>query len=135
MTVDPNDRGALEPTIGELVRDLASETTTLVRQEVLLAKVEMADKARIAVRDAGQIAAGGAIAHAGFLIVLASIVVALADAMPVWVAALIVGIVALAAGLLLARAGMLRMKRIDLTPQETAHSLKEDKLWLKEQVR
>src|SRR5918998_1553218 len=46
--------------LGELFTELAQETSTLVRQEVNLAKTEMSQKASTAGRHAGVLAAGGA---------------------------------------------------------------------------
>ena len=51
--------------LGELFSELAQETSTLVRQEVQLAKTEMGQKASRVGKDVGFLAAGGAVAYAG----------------------------------------------------------------------
>jgi Putative Actinobacterial Holin-X, holin superfamily III len=124
-----------ERSLGELFSELAQETSTLVRQEVNLAKTEMGDKASRAGKHVGVLAAGGALAYAGLLAVLAGIIALLNDVMPLWVAALLVGIVVAVVGYLLVRRGLDALKREDFTPRETIETLKEDQQWAKDQTR
>jgi hypothetical protein len=65
-------QGRDDRTLGELFAELAQETTTLVRHEVNLAKVEMSEKASRAGKHVGFLAAGGAVAYAGLLAILAA---------------------------------------------------------------
>src|SRR4051794_4784933 len=51
-----------EKPIGELLKQLANETTTLVRQELDLAKAEMREKGRVAGPAIGMIGAAGGVA-------------------------------------------------------------------------
>lgn len=51
-----------ERNASELFTDLARETSVLVRQEVKLAQIEMTEKATYAAKQAGLVAAGGALA-------------------------------------------------------------------------
>src|ERR1044071_5462470 len=87
-----------ERSLGELFAELANETSTLVRQEVELAKTEITQKATQAGRDVGMIGAGGAIAYAGLLAVMAAIIVVLGQFIPLWLSALIVGLVVIGIG-------------------------------------
>jgi uncharacterized membrane protein YqjE len=122
--------------LGELFADLARESSTLIRQEVELAKVELSQKASRAGKDVGFLAIGGAVLYAGFLAVLAAIIIALAAAgLPWWLSALLVGVVVLGVGYWLVRKGLDELKRQDLTPRQTLESLKEDTRVLKEQAR
>jgi hypothetical protein len=121
--------------LGELFSELAQETSTLVRQEVNLAKTEMSQKASSAGKHVGVLAAGGALAYAGMLAILAGIIALLNDVMPLWVAALLVGIVVAVVGYLLIRRGLDALKREDFTPRETIETLKEDQEWAKDQTR
>src|SRR5919202_4942058 len=89
--------------LGELFSELAQETSTLVRQEVNLAKTEMSHKASRAGRHIGILAAGGAVAYAGLLAILAGLIAMLNAVMPLWVAALLVGIVVAVVGYVLVR--------------------------------
>lgn len=123
-----------ERSVGELLSELTRELSTLFRQEVALAKTEMSQKASKAGKDVGFLAVGGAIAYAGFLAILAGVVLALGLVLPWWLSALIVGVVVAMIGYVLIRKGQTAIKQIDLTPQETVDTLKEDKQWLKEQT-
>src|SRR3712207_5355682 len=120
--------------LGELFSELAQETSTLVRQEVNLAKTEMSDKASRAGKHVGVLAAGGALAYAGLLAVLAGIIALLSNVMPLWASALLVGIVVAVVGYLLVRRGLDALKREDFTPRETIETLKEDQRWAKDQT-
>jgi purine-cytosine permease-like protein len=120
--------------LGELFSELAQETSTLVRQEVNLAKTEMSDKASRASKHVGVLAAGGALAYAGLLAVLAGIIALLNNVMPLWASALLVGIVVAVVGYLLVRRGLDALKREDFTPRETIETLKEDQQWAKDQT-
>jgi hypothetical protein len=121
--------------LGELFSELAQETSTLVRQEVNLAKTEMGDKASRAGRHVGVLAAGGALAYAGLLAILAGVIALLNDVMPLWVAALLVGIVVAIVGYIMVRRGLDALKRDDFAPRETIETLKEDQQWAKDQTK
>lgn len=126
---------AEEKSIGELFGDLARETSTLLKQEVTLAKNEMADKARRAGKDVGILAVGGAVAYAGFLTLIAALVLLIsAMGLTPWVSALLVGlvVVAIGAGMLMKALGDLR--QVDPTPHQTLETLREDKEWAREQA-
>ena len=120
--------------LGELFAELARETSTLVRQEVTLAKTEMTDKATKAGKDVASIAIGGAVAYAGFLVILAALVLLLAEVIDTWLSALIVGAVVLLAGYFLLQRGREALKSEDLAPRQTMETLKEDAEWAKRQT-
>ena len=94
-------QGRDDRSLGELFAELAQETSTLVRQEVNLAKTEMSEKASRAGRQVGVLAAGGAVAYAGLLAILAGVIVLLGQVIPMWLSALLVGIVVGVVGYLL----------------------------------
>jgi len=124
-----------ERSIGELFAELANETTTLVRQEVQLAKTEITQKVTSAGKDVGMIGAGGALAYAGLLAVIAGIIIGLGNLIPMWLAALLVGLVVIGGGYALIQSGLSALKRIDPTPRETIQTIKEDVDMVKEQTR
>lgn len=124
-----------ERSLGELFSELASETGTLVRQEVALAKVELTQKATRAGKDIGRLAAGGAIAYAAFLALLAAIIGLLSQAVPWWAAALIVGIVVGIVGGVMVMNALSALKKTDVTPRQTVDTLKEDAQWAREQLK
>jgi Flp pilus assembly protein TadB len=121
--------------LGELFSELTRETSTLVRQEVNLAKTEMSHKASRAGKQVGVLAAGGAVAYAGLLAILAGVIVLLDNVMPLWLSALLVGVVVAVVGYLLVRRALDALKREDFAPRETMETLKEDQQWAKDQTK
>lgn len=80
--------------IGELLKQLSQETSTLVKQELDLAKAEMTQKGKDAGVGAGFIGAGALFAMGTFGAVTACLIALLATALDhVWLAALIVAVV------------------------------------------
>jgi hypothetical protein len=120
--------------IGELFADLTRQMSTLLRQEVQLAKVEMTEKASKAGRDVGSLAVGGAVAYAGFLVILAGLVILLAEIVPWWLSAMIVGLAVIVIGYVLIQRGLSSLKQEDLAPRQTIESLREDAEFAKEKV-
>ncbi len=127
-------QGRDERSLGELFAELAQETSTLVRQEVNLAKTEMSQKASRAGRQVGILAAGGAVAYAGLLAILAALIALLDNVMPLWLSALLVGLVVAVVGYVLVRRALDALKREDFAPRETMETLKEDQQWAKDQT-
>jgi fatty acid desaturase len=124
-----------EPSLGELFSDLARETSTLVRQEVELAKTEMTQKASRAGKDVAMMAVGGAVIYAGFLALLAALIAGIVAAgLAPWLSALIVGVAVVAVGGALVWQGREALRRVNLAPRQTIHTLKEDAAWVKQQA-
>ncbi len=124
-----------ERSLGELFSELARDTSTLVSQEITLAKTEMTQKASRVGKDVGFLAAGGAVAYAGLLAILAGVIVLLGQVIPMWLSALLVGLVVAGVGYFLIRKGLDALKREDLAPRQTIETLKEDQQWAKDQTR
>jgi uncharacterized membrane protein YqjE len=118
--------------IGELLKQLSQETTTLVRQELELAKAEMREKAGKAGPGFGMWGAAGVTALLALGTLTAFLILALDGAMPNWLAALIVGLVyAAVAGVLYLR-GKRRVEEAGSpVPQKTIETVKEDVEWAK----
>jgi len=127
-------RPAGDRPLGELFADLANETSSLVRSEVELAKVELTQKATKVGRNIGSLVVGGAIAYAALLALLAATILVLDMAMPAWVAALIVGLIVGAVAWMLIGKAIAELRKMQLTPRETVESLKEDAQWIKDQI-
>lgn len=128
------DRQQDDRSLGELFAELAKEMSTLVRQEMTLAKTELSDKASTAGRQIGFLAIGGAVAYAGFLALLAALGIILAIFLPSWLAALLVGIVVTATGYVLVQKGLSTLRQMELAPKETIQTLQDDKAWAKEEI-
>src|SRR3954465_14154587 len=90
---------------GELVKDLSSQVSTLVRQELELAKLELTAKGKEAGRGAGMLGAGGILALLGGGAPTAAAILALDLVVAAWLAAVIVGVVWLAIAGVLALVG------------------------------
>jgi uncharacterized membrane protein YqjE len=121
--------------IGELIAELSRETTTLVRQELQLAKVEMSQKASRAGKNVGFLVVGGVVAYTGLLAIMAAVIIVLGNVLALWLSALVVGVVIAAVGLVLVIKGANTLRQEDPTPQETIETLKEDREWLRDQTR
>ena len=120
---------------GELFSELSRETTTLVRQEILLAKTEVTEKVTKATKNALLLVIGCVIAHMAALFILAAIAVGLAQFMQMWMAILLVGVVLIVIALLLIQSGRTALKATSLVPNKTIETLREDKEWVQQQVK
>jgi uncharacterized membrane protein YqjE len=127
-THEPDQR---ERPIGELVKDLSAQTSTLVRQEIALARAELQEKGKVAGKGAGMLA-GAAVAGLLALGALTAGLIALLDkAMATWVAALIVMALWAIVALVLAKAGQKALKRATPPAPQTVETVKEDIQWAK----
>jgi hypothetical protein len=124
-----------ETTVSSLLNGLANDASSLVRQEVQLAAVEIAAKARTASRSGALVVLGGALAQAGFLILLAAIVVALQPILPMWVSSLFLAVVVIGAGYALIRGGITSFQNLEPVPQQTVGTLRANMVWAKELLR
>ena len=127
--------GGDDRSLGELFSELTRETTTLVRQEVELAKTEMSHKAARVGKDVGFLVAGGAVAYAGLLTLIAFVVLWLGTVIAMWLSALIVAAVVLLIGGVLVMSGITNLKKEEIAPRQTIETLQEDKQWATEQTR
>lgn len=130
----PKDR-----TLLGLFSDLWREMTTLVHSEAELAKAELSEKVSKVTSGAGEIAAGGAILFAGFIVLLFAAVGALDMMMEtphaVWLAPLIVGVVVMVIGYIALSKGIKQMKADSLAPHRTMESLRRDVQLAKEHAK
>jgi hypothetical protein len=125
-----------QKSLGELFGDLTRDTANLVRQEVSLAQAEMTEKATRIGKDVGMLAAGGAVAYAGLIVLLIGIALALvALGMAAWLAYILVGAVVAAVGGFFAMQGLAKLREVDPMPHQTVETLKADARWAKEQVK
>src|SRR5512134_795580 len=122
-----------------LFSDLWRETQTLVHQEAELAKAEISEKVSQVTTGAGEIAAGGAILFAGFLVLLFAAVGALEMLLPtehaMWLAPLIVGLIVMIVGYVVLARGRKQLTAESLAPQRTMESLQADARLAKEHVK
>ena len=133
-THDTDTREARDRPIGELVKELAGQTSTLVRQEIQLAQAEVTSKGKLAGRGAGMLA-GAAIAGLLALIALtAGLIAALDTGLPLWLAALIVMLLWGVVGAVLATRGRKELEQVTPPVPQTVETVKEDIQWAKTQT-
>lgn len=133
--MDVRDRThAEEHTLGELFSELTTETRTLVRQELELAKTEMSQKAATVGKDVGLMTAGGVILYTGLLVLVAAAVIGLGYLIGYALSALIIGVLISGAGAAMALSARKDLQKTSLAPEETKKTMKETKTWIKAQA-
>ncbi|GAA4246469.1 hypothetical protein GCM10022255_017800 [Dactylosporangium darangshiense] len=143
MTYTLNDRPAAAPRVqnpitspatpvserstAELVRLAAEQISTLVRDELKLAQIELTQKGKRAGVGVGMFGGAGVVALYGVGALLAAVIIGLATVMPAWLSALIVGVVLLAVAGLLALLGRGQVRKaVPPMPQETVAGVRAD---------
>jgi fucose 4-O-acetylase-like acetyltransferase len=125
--------------ITELIKNLRDESSTLIRQEMALAKTELSEKAAKLGRNAGYMGVGSALAHAALILLMFGLAALLyhglvemdvSNMLAGWLAPLIVGGVAAAIGYALIQKALNAFKNESLVPEKTVDSLKENQQWL-----
>jgi MFS family permease len=118
--------------IGDLVKQLAEQTSTLVRQEVELAKAEVAQKGQQAGKGAGLLGAAADIGLLAAGALTAFLIMLLDGALANWLSALIVAVVFGAIAGILALQGRNRIRAATpAKPEQTVETGKEDVEWAK----
>jgi uncharacterized membrane protein YqjE len=116
-----------DPTVGALVHDLTQQVSTLVRDEMRLAQVEMTAKGKKAGLGIGLFGGAGVVALYGVGTLLATIILVLDLLMPAWLAALIVTVVLFAVAGVLALVGKKRVSEATpAKPEQAIDGLKKD---------
>jgi uncharacterized membrane protein YqjE len=130
------DHDPRDSSIGELFKQLTSDVTLLIRDELELFRVEMTEKTK----DIGTKAAIGAGMLSGAAVcgllalgaLTATFILVLAVVIPAWVAALIATVVWGAIAGLLALRGKHRLEDLSApVPTQTVQTVKEDIEWAK----
>ena len=124
---NPHDRS-----VPELMRELAQETGTLVRQELALARAEVTQSVRRTGLGIGELGGAAVTALLALGCLTACAVAALALAMPVWLAALIVGVLYGGVAAILGLRGRTEIAAaMPPKPEQTIETVKEDVEWVK----
>jgi MFS family permease len=129
------DADLRERPIGDLLKQLAQETSNLVRQEIELAKAEVSEKGRQAGKGVGMFGAAGIVGLLALGALTAAAILALDLAVAGWLAALIVAAVWGATAGLLALAGKTRVQEATPPAPQTVETVKEDIEWAKTRGR
>jgi uncharacterized membrane protein YqjE len=128
--VRTDGREAGGPQLGELLKQLAAEGTSLVRSEVALAKLEIREMAREVTLDSAKLAAALGLALVGLFALVTAAIIGLGNLLDgqYGLSALIIGVVLVAIGGGLAAAGIRGLKNAP-KPEATIRSLQRDKEW------
>lgn len=122
--------------LGELFGDLTRSLSTLIRQEVELARTEMTARAGRLSRGAGMVGIGGALLYAAVLGTMAVFILGLVElGLTPWLATLVVTIVVAVVGGLLVASGQDALKKADLVPRRTIETVRDDAEWAKERFQ
>lgn len=122
--------------LAELLRDLSEQTTTLVRKEIELAKVELTSKGKRAGAGAGMFGGAGALGFYALGAFTAGMIILLGTAIEPWLAALVVALVhALVAGVLALTGKQQVQRATPPLPEQATESVKEDVQWTKARAR
>lgn len=133
-----NSESANPNSIPSLLRDLRDESSTLLRQEVALAKTEMKENVTRMGAHVAHIAVGGFVAYAGVIVLLIGIGhllgallirAGLDEQVSQWLAPSIVGLIVAIIGWVMVSKAKNAMTHDDLAPKQTIDSLRENKEW------
>jgi hypothetical protein len=125
MTPAQAGRDVGSASVGELIGEVAQDLSTLMRQELTLAKAEVKEEAARAGKAAGMLGAAG---FAGYMVLLFASIAAwwgLAEVMAKGWAALVVTAVWAVAGAVLFVAGRRRIREVSPKPERTTQTVRE----------
>jgi uncharacterized membrane protein YqjE len=117
--------------IGDLLKQLSQETSTLVRQELELARAELSQQGKRAGLGAGMVGGAGIAGVLALGALTACFVLALDKAMAAWLAALVVAVVYGAIAGVLALQGRNKIQEATPPAPQTVETMKEDVEWAK----
>ncbi len=127
MTGSPQDRST-----GELLSELSEQVSTLVRDEIRLARAEVSEAGKRFGIGAGLFGGAGVMAWFGFGVLVAAAVLGLATALDAWLAALIVAVVLFLVAAVMALVGKKNVDKAPSVPGNRVESVKADVSAVKE---
>jgi uncharacterized membrane protein YqjE len=135
---EANGRPRLQPdeSVGTLLKQISTDSTHLIQQEIALAKLELKESVAAAGKSAAQLGIAMGVAIPGMLSLVAFLVIGLGDLMNdnYWASALIVAVACLAIAAVLARRAISNLKgRLGIP--ETTGTLRDDAAWAKREVQ
>jgi uncharacterized membrane protein YqjE len=131
--VHPHPAESDDRSLGEIFSDVANDLSTLIKQEMELAKTEMKDEFKKAGKGAGLLGGAGLAGWMVLLFLSLSAVFALDKGMDLWLAALIVTVVWGIIAAVLAATGRKELRRSNPQLPQTQQTLKEDAAWARAQ--
>lgn len=141
MNPDPSSTHTTLPT---LLRDLRDETTTLLRQEVALAKAELKENAANVGSHVAHIAIGGVVGYAGLIVLLIGLGLLLSALLEragldgdlaQWLAPTVLGAVVGLVGYAMVAKAKRAMSHDTVVPRRTIATLRESKDWAQSKLQ
>lgn len=123
-----------------LLRDLRDETSTLLRQEVALAKAELKENTSRLTKHAVKIAVGGFVAYAGAIVLLIGLGhllgvllenFGLSEGVAQWLAPTLVGLAVVIVGWVMLSGAKRALAHDQIAPRQTVESLRANKEWVR----
>jgi VIT1/CCC1 family predicted Fe2+/Mn2+ transporter len=133
---DGGQAATQEHSVGELVKLMTEQVSTLVRDELKLAQLEMTGKAKQAGQGMGMLGGGGLVALYGVACLIACAVIGISHVLQAWLSALLVGVALLAVAAVLAALGRGHLRKAaPPVPTEAVDSVKTDVAEIKERAQ
>jgi uncharacterized membrane protein YqjE len=132
----PTATGALgrdERSLGDIVSDVTQNLSTLIRQEMDLAKTEMKREVAKAGKGAGLLGGAGLAGYFTLLFLSVTLMFVLDEFVRDWIAALVLTVIWGVGAAILAMTGRKAIKQSNPQLPETQQTLKEDVRWAKAQ--
>jgi uncharacterized membrane protein YqjE len=117
--------------VGDLLSEVTSDLSKLMRQEVALARVELKEEAVKAGKASGMLGGAGAVGYLVLVFLSLALMFALDEVMPIGWAALITAVILGIVAAVLFVVGRNRFKQVNPKPEQTVETLKEDVQWAK----
>jgi hypothetical protein len=125
--------GEDQRSLGQIVSDVTQDVTTLIRQEMDLAKTELKQEMTKAGKGAGLLGGAGVAGYFVLLFLSLTAMYGLDAVMDTWLAALIVTVVWAIAAAVLGLIGKKELQESNPQLPQTQQTLKEDVQWAKAQ--
>ena len=126
-----NSTDLRDNSVGDLLKQLSEETSTLVKQEMALARAEITEQGKRAGKGAGMLGGAGVAGLLTLGALTATLIGVLDTAMAFWLAALIVTVVWAAIAGVLALQGRNEIQQATPPVPQTVDTIKEDVQWAK----
>jgi uncharacterized membrane protein YqjE len=124
-----------ERTLPEVMNHIVGNIQEIIGAEFQLAKTEIEEEMSKASAPAATLGAGLVISFFALGFLLLAAVYALSIVIAAWLAALLVGVTLTATGIALISSGAKKLKEVNILPEKTADSLKENMQWAKNQIK
>lgn len=122
--------------IGDLVRQLTEQSSTLIRQELRLATAELQEKGKHAGVGAGMFGGAGVVALYGVGALIAAAIIGIGTLIEPWIAAVIVGVVLLVIAGVVALLGKKQVEQATpAKPERALDSVQRDINTVKERAQ